>query len=367
MQVFHVNGLVPAYTRDRWLAAAAARIGGDSRFDAASGRFRARYDAAESAFTTLALTYIDKQVYATLVPPLKARLFIPTQVKGNPGDETYKWHLLTRTGVARLLAPGAALDLPRANVFQTEIYQRFYGIGVKVVYSYFELLAIGAALANGQPFDLVAESMRAALEAIEKKLDLIAAFGTASVITTGGFGLEVEADVGITGLLNNANATAYTVATGAAGGTAWSTKTPDEVLADLNGIVGGQVASTYEVHRPDTLIVPISQFETQLQRRMSDVSGETILSFFLRTRREAGHQIDVIPWQYATGAGAGSIDVMCAYKRDPRMLEHVLAMDATPLAPSTQGLETEQDVVAKTAGLVLHYPLSVSLSSGGSI
>jgi len=366
MQVFNVKGLIPGYARDRWLATAAAKIGAD-RFDSAAGKWRPRYDSAETGLTTMALTFIDKQVWETLLPPLKARLFIPTSKKGHPGDETYKWHKLTRIGVARLLAPGAGLDLPRANAYREEIYQRYYGIGVKIVYDYFELLAIGAAAANGQPFDLVGESMKAALEAIEKKLDLIAAFGTAAVITTAGFGLEVEADVGLTGLLNNANATAYTPATGAAGGTAWSTKTPDEVLADLNGIVGGQVSSTYEVHRPDTLIVPISQFETQLQRRMSDVSGETILSFFRRTRREAGHDVEVIPWQYAAGAGSGGIDIMCAYKREPRMLEHVLSMDATPLAATTQGLETTQAVIAKTAGVVLHYPLSVSLSATSTI
>ena len=35
------------------------------------------------------------------------------------------------------------------------------------------------------------------------------------------------------------------------------------------------------------------------------------------------------------GAGTAGADLMLAFKRDPRMFEHVLLMDATPLAPST--------------------------------
>lgn len=360
-QIIRIDGLIRPSFRDMWLARAGSSLGG-GRLDSRTGEYRARFDAGETAFTQRALTFIDKEIFATLIPPLEARTFIPTQVKGNPGDETYLWRRITRVGMARLFAPGAALDLPRASMLTEEITQRYYPVGVKIVYSYFELLAVGAALANGQPVDLVGESMRAALEAVEKKLDILAAFGTAAPPT--GFSLEVEADIGLTGLLNNPNATVYTIPPGQSGFTQWALKTPDEILLDLNGIVGGQVASTYKVHRPDTIIVPISEFEVQLQRRMSDVSGETVLSFFVRTRREAGHTITVLSWMYAAGAGSGPSDLMVAYKRDPRMFEHILAMDATPLQATTNGLETTQPVVAKSGGVVMRYPLSVSVASG---
>lgn len=357
-QVFDVKGLVPDHFVSTWMAREGGRLG---RFDGKAGRYQPRYDAAESAFVQRALTFIETFVYATLIPPLEARTFIPTSVKAHAGAETFVWRRITRTGMARLIT-GNALDLPRAAMFAEEIFQRFYPLGVKTSYSYFELLAVGMAVQNGAGVDLVGESLRAALEAVEKKLDLIAAFGTATPPT--GFTLEQEADVGLTGLLNHPNATAYTIPVGAGGSTKWADKTPDEILLDLNGIVGGQVAGTFKVHRPDTMIVPVSQFETQLQRRMSDVSGETVLSFFLRTRREAGHDLEVKSWMYAAGAGLAGADILVAYKRDPRMFEHVLAMDATPLAPTTAGLETTQPVVAKTAGIVMRYPLSVSIGAG---
>ena len=182
------NGLVGDQFRHRWLAAAGQSL---QRFDS-RGAFAARHDAAESAFTQRALTYVMTEVWPTLIPPLKARMFIPTAVKGNPGDEFLVWRKPTRTGMARLFAPGSAMDLPVVGLMIEEIPQRFYPVGVKLVYDYFELLAIGAALANGQPVDLVGEKLKAALEAIEKKLDVIAAFGTAT--PPAGYAVEVDAD-----------------------------------------------------------------------------------------------------------------------------------------------------------------------------
>jgi hypothetical protein len=382
-EIIRADGIVRPHFRDQWVTRAATQLGrmdarstggyqprfdGSERpyVDIALGVMRAvmtgRMDSAETVFVQRALVFVDNQPFATLIPPLKARTFVPTTVKGNPGDETYLYRRITRTGMARFIAPGAGLDLPRSNLYVDEISQRAYPLGVEIVYNYFELLAVGAALANGQPVDLVGENMRAALEGVEKKLDIVAAFGTATPPT--GFVLEVDVDLGITGLLNNAYATVYTVATGAANGTAWSTKTPDEVLADLNGIVGSQVATTYEVHRPDTILVPLAQFEQQLTRRMSDVSDTTIIEFFQKTRREMGNPVEIIPWMYMAGAGTASADLMLAFKRDPRMFEHILLMDATPLAPSTVGLETTQPVIAKTVGVVVRYPLSISKGSG---
>jgi hypothetical protein len=287
---------------------------------------------------------------------------VPTQVKANPGAEFYTWQKMTRTGIARLFAPGAALDLPVVGLMVEQVPQQFYPLGVKLMYNYFELLAVGMALENGQPVDLVGEKMKAALEAVEKKLDLVAAFGTASPPNS--YGVEVDADVGLLGLLNSTLASTYTIATGAVNSKLWSQKTGDEVLADLGGIIAAQRATTFEVHTPDTILLPISQYESIAFRRLSDISQDTILSFFLKTQREAGRNIQVHPWMYNAGAGATSTDRMVAFKRDPAMLQHVLAMDATPLEASKHGLETIQPVVAKTCGTILHYPLSVTYGDG---
>ena len=342
------------------------RFGGQiaaGRFDTrSSDKWRPKFDAGETQFKALALTYIEEQMYATLVPPLLARTFIPTTVKGNPGDETTTYYRQTRTGIARLIT-GRSVDLTRSSFYVEPITHKVVSIGTSFEFNYFDLLAVGAALANHLPVDLVGENMRSGLESIEKRLDIIAAFGTATLPSTLGYELEQDADPGLVGLFNVPSAASYTIATGAAGSQTWALKTCDEILADLNGIVGSQVATTYAIHRPDTIIVPILQYEQQLQRRMSDVSGESVISFFLRTRRESGHEIQVHPWMYASSA-VSSTDAIVAFKRDPRLLEHMLLMDATPIASYQEGLRTITPIVARTAGVIARYPLSVSIGAG---
>lgn len=356
-ETFHISGLVSESFRYGWLAKCGASL---QRMDARA-QFTPRFDAAETVFTQRALAYIATEVWPTLIPPLKARLFIPTAVKAHPGAESYIWRKPTRTGIARLFAPGAGLDLPVVGLMMEEIPQRFYPVGAKLIYNYFELLAMGMALENGQPVDVVGEKLKAAMEAVEKKLDLVAAFGTAAAPT--GFAIELDADVGITGLLNSTLASTYSIPLGAAGSKTWALKTADEVLADLGGIVAAQRSTTYEVHAPDTMLLPIAEHQAIINRRLSDVSGESILSYFVRVQREAGQPIEVHPWMYMAGAGSSSSDMMMVFKRDPQMLQHVLAMDTSPLEMTKNGMETTQPVVAKSCGTILHYPLSVTYAS----
>lgn len=163
------------------------------------------------------------------------------------------------------------------------------------------------------------------------------------------------------GLLNQPSATLYTVANGFAGFTEWSTKTPDEVIADLTGIVAAQIASTFKVFTSDTMLLPISQYESIGGRSMGDGRSDTILSYFLRTNK---HIKEIDSWMYLTGAGAGSTDRMVAYKKDPRMVRHMISMEFTQLPPQLDGMTYMVPCLAKTAGVVCPYPLSVSYGDG---
>ena len=317
--------------------------------------FNPRYDAAETVFVERALLEIEAQPYNTLIPPLKSRKFIPTDNTSHAGAKFTGYRRYTRTGVARLITE-SGLDLPTVGVFVQEDIHQFYCVAAAYQYSYLDLLALGFALQNGQSINLDLELSIAAREAIEKKLDLIAAWGSASA---GTFALENEEDVGLLGLINLTSALSYTPAAGDSGHTDWARKTPDEVLADLNGIVAYQVNSTYEVHRPDTILVPTLQYEGQLTRSMGDGRSDTILSYFMRTHRESGNPIDVQSWPYLAGAGAGAADMMIAFKRDPRMLRHMISMEATALPQQQEGLVITVPLIAKTAGVVAPYPLSI--------
>jgi hypothetical protein len=344
--------LVSDAFRAQWLS----RIPG-ARLDAA-GQYQARYDAAESVFVQRALLSIEAQPYNTLIPPLKGRQLVPTDNTSAAGAEYTVYRKYTRTGVARLIATRAS-DLPTVGLFVQEYSHRFYPIGAAYEYSYFDLLAVGVALANGQPINLDLEMSISAREAIEKKLDLIAGLGTAAAALA--YSTELEEDAGLVGIANNPNASTYSLATGGTGSVLWSQKTPDEIIADLNGIVGYQVANTFEVHEPDTLVVSIAAYEQQLTRSMGDGRSDTILSYFLKT---SPHIKKVEKWQYLTGIGNAGKDRMICYKRDPRMVRHMISMEATTLPPQQEDMMTRVPVVAKTAGVVIPYPLSITYADG---
>lgn len=321
-------------------------------------QIEAKFDAAEAAFITRTLLWVENQTYDILIPPMEGRRFVPVDTSTPAGAKFTAYRQYTRLGIARLITEAGA-DLPNASIFVKEFQHQFYAIGASYTYDYFDLLAAALASQNGgPPLNLDLELARAAREAIEKKLDVIAAVGSAA--TT--WALENEIDVGMVGLLNNPNATIYAVANGyATGTTPWSGKTPDEIIADLTGVVAGQISGTYKVHTPDSMILPVAQMESIMGRSMGDGRSDTILSYFMKTNR---HIKEVDSWNYCQGAGSGSTDRGVAYAKDPRYVRHMLAMDFTQLPAQQKKLVFEVPCIAKTAGVIMPYPLSVSYFDG---
>lgn len=323
-----------------------------------SPNYKVKFDAAESVFVERALLWVESETYNTMFPPLEARKYVPTDNKSPAGAKFTSYKQYTRTGIARLITERGA-DLPNAGIFVKEFFHQFYAVGASYQYDYLDLLAAAMASENGgPPLNLDLEGALAAREAIEKKLDLIAALGSASY---GAFGAESEADVGMVGLLNLPNANTYVIATGGGGGTTWASKTPDEVIADLVGIVAAQISGTFKVFVPNTILLPISQYETIMGRSMGDGRSDTILSYFLHTTK---HIKECDSWMYLTGIGSGSSDRMVCYNKDPRFVRHMIAMEFTQLPPQLEKMTYETACLAKTAGVVSPYPLSVSYGDG---
>lgn len=311
-----------------------------------------RLDAAESLFVERALLYVETETYNTLFPPLEGRRFVPVDNKADPGAKFTSYKQYTRTGIARLVTE-AGLDLPTANVFVKEYFHQFYRLGASYRYTLDDLLAAAMSAKNGgPPVNLDLELALAAREAIEKKLDNIARVGSAD-------GLQPATNM--LGLLNQPNATLYTIPNGAAGSQAWSTKTPDEIIADMTGIVAAQISGTFKVEQPDTMLLPISQYETIAGRSMGDGRSDTILSYFLKISR---HITTVDSWQFLSGAGSGSTDRMVVYKKDPRKVRHMISQEFQQLPPRFENMVYVTECTAKTAGVVVPYPLSVSYGDG---
>jgi len=332
-----------------------------ARFDATKAFVQqtARLDANETAFVARALLFVEAETYNTLIPPLEGRKYVPVDNTAPPGAKFTSYKQYTRTGIARLITE-RGMDLPRSALYVKEFFHQFYRLGMSYGYTLDDLLAAQMASANGGPaINIDLEEAIGCREGIEKALDRIAAFGSASsgILAAAGLG----ADVGMVGILNNPNITSYTIPVGASGSTQWSTKTPDEIIADLVGIVAAMVSSTYKVHTPDTILLPINQLETIAGRSMGDGRSDTILSYFLKTSR---HIKEIDSWQYLTSSGAGATDQILCYKKDKRVVRHMISQEFTQMPPQFENLEYTTECTAKTAGVVIPYPLAISIGYG---
>ena len=298
-------------------------------------------DAGESAFTTRELEHIRSKVYEKEYPELLARTYIPVDNTVPSGAKTVTYKFYDRVGVAKIIASYAD-DLPRADVFAKEYTARIRGVGE----SYgFDLEDIRAAQMAKVPLQQM--KANAAKEAIELKIDQIAQVGDASF--------------GLIGMLNQPNASVYTIPAGVSGFTDWARKTPDEIVADLNGVVNFVYDSTNGVEQDDQILLPLKQYAYIASTRMGDGSDTTILDFFL----EANPFIkNVSPWHILKGAGSAGADRMVSYKRDPDRLQLVISQEFEQLPPQARNLEIVVPCHARCGGVALYRPLSMAYADG---
>ena len=126
-------------------------------------------------------------------------------------------------------------------------------------------------------------------------------------------------DVGATGLLNNAAVTAGSVAAGIAGPTTWSTKTPDEILADINTLLASTwLASAYAVC-PAELRIPPTQYALITTLKVSSAGNVSVLKYIQDNciaLNINGKPLNIQPLKWLAGRGAAGADRMIAYTKD---------------------------------------------------
>jgi hypothetical protein len=119
------------------------------------------------------------------------------------------------------------------------------------------------------------------------------------------------------GLLNNPNITAGSVAAGAAGGTKWTTKTPAEILNDVNqAMVLTTAASQYDVTgMANHICIPWSQYAYIAATPVTAAGSVSILTYLLENNigKTQGVDLKIFPLRWCLGAGSGSADRMLAY------------------------------------------------------
>lgn len=301
-------------------------------------------DAAndESIFFAEELNYVKAKTYDIKVPEANALAVFPVNSDTDPGADTVSYDTYSEVGMAKIIA-NYADDLPRADVKGERTTVKVVSIGTSYGYSTKD---IRRAKMAGKP--LSTRKAAAARRANDTKIN--------SLVFKG------DAEHGIKGILDHPNITAYVVSNSATGSsTKFADKTPAEIMGDLNGVVNAIVDSTNGVELPDTILLPIAQYNKIATTLMPESEGKTILSCFIAN---SPYIKTVKPIHELKGIGSDKKDVGLCYRNDPEALEINLPLAFTQYAPVRENLEFTVACESSCAGVIAYYPMSIAKFEG---
>ena len=314
-----------------------------------------RFDSAEDAsvFFARELDHIKAQSYDVEYPEFTALTLFPISNEADPGAETITYYTYDKSGLAKVI-DNYSTDLPRADVNGKPSLAMVKSLGDSYGYSAQEMRASRLA---GKSLDVrKAESARYQIDNLNNK---IAWAG--------------DEESGLMGVLSDGqNIPLYAITAGAdSGKTTWLEKTADEILLDINGMQKQVAKVTKNVERPDTLCVPADVFMDISTRRIPDTST-TVKSFLLEhapylkdivsTAELDADSVETNPYAKAEG-GQG---VAFLFKNDARKLSLENPMPFYQYPLQVRNLETVIPCEARTAGVIMYYPLSALIAVGVS-
>ena len=306
-------------------------------------------DANETFFFARELEYVKSKSYDIQFPEMKSFKLLPISTEAGEGAVSITYAQFEEVGMAQIIESYAD-DLPRADIRGKEYTTPVKSIGTSYGYSVQE---IRAAIYVGR--SLTQRQSNAARRANDQRVNQLAWFGNSSY--------------NILGILNNPNIPAQEVPNdGTGASTLWTTKTPDQILRDLNLITNQIPANTKGVEMPNTVILPIAQYTLIASTPRSNVSDTTILEYFIQNNPFVT-MVDWVPELASVnitdndGLQTG-VSVFIAYDRNPDKLTMEIPMPYTQYPPQERNLEFVVPCESRYGGIIIYYPLSLNIGVG---
>lgn len=179
-------------------------------------------------------------------------------------------------------------------------------------------------------------------------------------------------EYGTTGLINNPDATASTVADGTAGNGNWATKSPNEILKDVNTALTTTWAQA-EYDRsaiPNHILLPYEEYTYimntpfTLVQDGAQVAFSSIYEYIKRhniTNAEGGDLfIGATTW--CKGAGAGGTDRMVVYCNDERFvkMDELVPLSRIMSAPNVANVCYDTAYMANISEVQVLYPQTIT-------
>jgi hypothetical protein len=299
-------------------------------------------DAAGDIFFARQLEYVQSKVYEFEYPAFKAYQYIPINYDIPAGAEYVTATGYQSVGRARIVNSYAD-DLPEAGIIGKQLTNPVVSIGASYRYSHQEIRA--SQMAN---INLSLRLAEAARRANDQKVNDLAIRG--------------DPVTGQYGFVNNPNVPVVPVpADGAGGLSVWSSKTPEQILRDMNNVVNQIVVNSNGVESPNTLLLPLEQYTLIASTPRSINSDTTILQYFLMNNQF----IKTVDWlAQLAGAGETGEDIMLAYENNSNKLAMQIPMPFTQYPPQERNLEFVIPCESRFGGVSIYYPLSVIIGEG---
>jgi len=330
--------------RNSAIPEALMQIGGRARFDSA--------DAA-SIFFARELDFVKAKSYDKQYPQLTALSLFPQNTEADPGAETITYYTYDQEGIAKII-DNYSTDLPRADVNGKPSVAFVKSIGVSYGYSAQEMRASRMAGKN-----LDSRKAESAHYQIDAAINRIAWAGDPEHKLLGVLSVEQ-------------NIPTYTITAGATSNkTSWLEKDADEILNDVTAMYSQVSKTTKNVERPDTLVLPTDIYTTLSMKRVGD-TGVTVLEYiekhapFLDKVVAAAElnsdSVETNPYADAVAANGQAVALLFTNDRDKIEINNPMAYLQYPV--QVKNLETIVPCEARTAGVIVPYPMSALIAIG---
>ncbi|GLC88250.1 DUF2184 domain-containing protein [Lysinibacillus piscis] len=285
------------------------------------------------------LNAIDKRVYEPHTSELKARSIFALKTDIPAGAKTYSYDVLTRSGAAKILAPGAT-DVPLVDADLKEETIKIYSIAAAFNISVQE---VREAQMAGRAIDVTkADTVR---KAIAEKENQIAFSG--------------DKTHGIKGLTDAVGIQVYAVPQNGAGtSTKWADKTGEEIIDDI--IEAKSKVDLLNGHEADTLLLT-PDAKKQLQKKVfNEFTKQTALQYI--QSEGLFQRIETI--NDFKGKGLAGTDCFVVLDSSPDVVELGIPLDVMRHPEEYAFPNTKVPFEERTTGLIIRYPMAICRVDG---
>lgn len=301
-----------------------------------------RLDSNESVFFNRELAYVKARSYDAKYAELKGLSLIPISTEAGAGVNEIIFHQYRGVGFAKVIADYAK-DFPRVDIYGEEKAVKVKGIGDSYGYSIKE---IRASQRTGKNLD-----QRRAITARRAHDEMMNRMALKSNPADGTFGL-----------LDFPGITEVTLqADGTSASKTWASKTPDQIVRDINDLVNAVMEPTSAREVPDTLLLPIAQYNDLASRRIGEAGEKTLMRYIL----DNSPYIKRIDWlSELKNFGAGGTNRALVGRFDEEHLTLEIPQPFEQFEAQQEGMEFTIPCHSECAGTIIYYPLAFAYADG---